>query len=81
MRATKDSGFKCKSCGKQDKGAMQISSSTMTAIKYIVMSPPKKLFSFNLSEESLKEFEIVSKLYLNEKLDKDYKIDNNFKHF
>ena len=74
----KDSGFKCKSCGKQDKGAMQISSSTMTAIKYIVMSPPKKLFSFNLSDENKKELEIVSKLYLNDKLDKEYKLEGFF---
>lgn len=77
----RDSGFKCENCAKQDKGAIQIGEATVNAIKYTIMAPPKKLFSFNLSEESLKEFEIVSKLYLNEKLDKDYKIDNNFKHF
>lgn len=72
----KDSGFKCGACSRQDKGAVKISESTMTAIKYIVMSPPKKLFSFNVSEENKKELELISKLYLNDKLDKEYKIEN-----
>ena len=35
----------------------------------------KKIFSFNLSENASKEFEIVSRLYLNEKLEKEYKIE------
>lgn len=70
----KDSGLKCEKCGRQDKGAILISEGTATAIKYIVMAPPKKLFSFNLSEEALKELELVSKLYLNDKLDKEYKL-------
>lgn len=73
-----DSGLKCKTCATQDKGALKISDSTMTAIKYIVMSPPKKLFSFNLSDENIKELEIVSKLYLNDKLDKEYKLEGFF---
>ena len=44
----KDNGFKCENCGKQDKGALIMSESTVSAIKYIIMSPAKKLFSFNL---------------------------------
>lgn len=70
-----DSGFKCEVCCRQDKGAIQISEATITAIKYIVMAPPKKLFSFNLSEEARKELELVSKIYLNDKLDKEYKLE------
>ena len=73
-----DSGFKCETCSRQDKGAVQISESTMTAIKYIVMAPPKKLFSFNISEENMKELELVSKIYLNDKLDKEYKLEKLF---
>ncbi len=73
-----DSGFKCGACSRQDKGAVQISESTMTAIKYIVMAPPKKLFSFNISEENMKELELVSKIYLNDKLDKEYKLEKLF---
>lgn len=74
----KDSGLKCEKCGRQDKGAIQISEATVTAIKYIVMAPPKKLFSFNLSEEAQKELELVSKLYLNDKLDKEYRLEKLF---
>lgn len=70
----RDNGLKCSTCAKQDKGAIEISEATINAIKYIVLAPPKKLFSFNLSENGIKELEIVSKIYLNEKLDKEYKI-------
>lgn len=70
----KDSGLKCEDCSRQDKGAIAISDATMTAIRYIVMAPPKKLFSFNLSDEPKKELELISKLYLNDKLDKEYKL-------
>ena len=71
----RDNGFKCESCARQDKGAIQILEATQNAIKYIVLAPPKKLFSFNLSEESIKELEIISKIFLNEKLDKEYKME------
>ncbi len=73
-----DSGLKCENCGRQDKGAIQISEATAIAIKYIVMAPPKKLFSFNLSGEAQKELELVGKLYLNDKLDKEYKLEKIF---
>ena len=74
----RDNGLKCSTCAKQDKGAIEISEATINAIKYIVLAPAKKLFSFNLSENGIKELEIVSKIYLNEKLDKEYKIDKLF---
>lgn len=70
----KDNGFKCESCAKQDKSCLQMSESTATAIKYIVMVPAKKLYSFNLKDESLNELKLISKLYFNEKLEKEYKI-------
>ena len=74
----RDNGFKCESCSRQDKGAVEISASTTNAIKYIVLAPPKKLFSFNLSEQNIKELELISKIYLNEKLDKEYKLGKMF---
>ena len=74
----KDNGFKCESCSRQDKGVVEISVSTVNAIKYIVLAPPKKLFSFNLSEQKIKELELIAKIYLNEKLDKEYKLDKMF---
>ena len=70
----RDNGFKCAACGKQDKSCLQMSESTANAIKYIVMAPAKKLFSFNLKDESLNELKMITKLYFNEKLEKEYKM-------
>ena len=69
----KDNGLKCKICGKQDTSTIQISESTLNAIKYTVTAPPKKLYSFDLKDGALEEFKLVSKLYFNEKLEKEYK--------
>lgn len=74
----RDNGLKCETCSRQDKGSIEISEATQNAIKYIVLAPPKKLFSFNISEDSIKELEIISKIYLNEKLDKEYKLKKLF---
>ena len=68
----RDNGFKCEACGRQDKGCLQMSESTANAIKYIVMAPAKKLYSFNLKDESLNELKLITKLYFNEKLEKLY---------
>ena len=38
----KESGFKCKECGKQDKSAIEISNTTKDAIRYIVLADSKK---------------------------------------
>lgn len=74
----KDNGFKCGACAKQDKGVIQISKITLDAIKYIVLAPAKKIFSFNVNEETIKELEIISKVYLNQKLEKEYKLEELF---
>ena len=71
----RDNGFKCETCGRQDKSAIDMSESTKNAIKYVVTAPPKKVFSFNLKDESLEEFKLISKIYFNEKLEKDYKVE------
>ena len=68
----KDSGVKCTSCSRQDTGAIQISPSTWQALCYIVLSPAKKLYSFEISEENQKQLEIIAKLYMNDKLEKNY---------
>lgn len=74
----RDNGFKCEACSKVDKGAIQLSASTKTAIQYIVLADPKKIFSFQISEENLQELNLVSNLYFNEKLEKEYKVENLF---
>jgi len=68
----KDNGVKCKKCKSQDKGAISISTSTYMALKYIVQAPSKKLFNFNLKDESLKELKLLSSIYFNQKLEKNY---------
>ncbi|MCI8481768.1 MAG: hypothetical protein HFJ27_01440 [Clostridia bacterium] len=57
---------------------MQISSATKDAILYITLAPPKKLFSFNISENCRKELELIAKIYVKEKLEKDYKLEELF---
>ncbi len=74
----KDNGFKCDACGRQDKSSIQISESTKNAIKYVVTAPPKKLFSFELKDGALEEFKLISKIYFNQKLEKEYIIENLF---
>ncbi len=74
----RDNGFKCEACSKIDKGAIRISDSTKTAMQYIVLADPKKIFSFQISEENLQELNLVSNLYFNEKLEKEYKVESLF---
>ncbi len=74
----KDNGFKCTVCSKQDKSCVSMNENTRNAIKYIIMSPAKKIFSFNLKDESLIELKMIADLYFNEKLEKEYKLEELF---
>ena len=58
-----------------DKSVIRMSDATLYAIRYIVMSDVKKLFSFNIPESSLEELKLISKVYLDEKLEKKYRFD------
>ena len=66
------SGFKCLSCGRVDKSCIELSDGCINAIRFIVLAPDKKVFSFNISDESRKELNLISKLYMNLKLEKEY---------
>lgn len=68
----KTDGLKCDTCGKQDTSAIQITEATKLALMYIVKSEPKKIYSFNITENVQKELELISKIYLTEKLEKNY---------
>ena len=72
----RDNGFKCKNCVQNDKGAIEISETTKDAIRYIILADAKKIFSFEIPEEAKTELILISKLYLNEKLEKEYTIKN-----
>ena len=74
----KDNGFKCTNCGKLDTSCIQISEATENAIKYSILADSKKIFSFSISENSLKELKIIADIYLNEKLEKEYKLEKLF---
>lgn len=73
-----DNGFKCSSCSKQDKGSISMSNPTRNAIMYIMSADPKKIFSFELSENCQRELELIANVYLNEKLEKEYKLEKLF---
>ena len=71
----RDNGFKCKTCAKNDTSAIEISDATQNAIRYIIGADPKKIFSFEISDKAYKELELVANVYLNEKLEKEYKLE------
>lgn len=74
----RDNGFKCKACSKQDTSCLEMSDATRNAIIYIMKADPKKIFSFELAENCRKELELISGVYLNDKLEKEYKIEKLF---
>ena len=71
----KDNGFKCENCGRQDKSAIQLSEGSRYALIYTIKSDAKKIFSFSISDNALKEFELISRIYFNEKMEKEYKVE------
>ncbi len=73
-----DNGFKCEACSKQDTSCITMSESTQSAIKYTITAPAKKIYSFHIKNESLEEFKLITKLYFNEKLEKEYKMEELF---
>lgn len=69
-----DNGFKCESCGRPDKGAINMNETTKDAIRYIILSDAKKIYSFQVPKETMEELKIISKVYLTEKLEKEYRV-------
>ena len=74
----RDSGFKCEACSRQDTSSIFMSESTANAIKYTISAPAKKVFSFSLKNESLEEFKLITRIYFNEKMEKEYKLEELF---
>lgn len=74
----RDNGFKCAACSKQDKSSIFMSESTANAIKYTISAPARKVYSFNLKNESLEEFKLITRIYFNEKMEKEYKLEEIF---
>jgi len=74
----RDNGFKCEVCSRQDKSTISMSQSTANAIRFTVTAPAKKIYSFNIKDESLEEFKLITKIYFNDKLEKEYKLEDLF---
>ena len=74
----RDNGFKCEPCSRQDKSSLYMSESTKNAIKYTITAPAKKLFSFDLRNEALEEFKLITRIFFNEKMEREYKIEEIF---
>ena len=70
----KDNGIKCEVCARIDKGAIKISEITYTSLLYILSSDAKKIFSFEIPEKDLEELRLLAGVYMNEKLEKEYKV-------
>lgn len=74
----KDNGLKCEPCSRQDSSSIFVSESTINAIKYTISAPAKKVFAFNLKNASLEEFKLVTSIYFNEKMEREYKLEEIF---
>lgn len=67
--SVKKNGMVCKKCGIIDKSLIELKPGTVAAINYIVNSDLKKLFSFNITDDVIKELQFFNKIYLKEKLE------------
>lgn len=70
----KDNGLKCEVCARLDKGAIKMSEVTYTSLIYILSADAKKIFSFEIPANDLEELNLISQIYTNEKLEKEYKV-------
>ena len=52
---------------------MNLNTSTLYAMQYVIASPVEKVYTFTLSDEVLKEFEKVIERYKDLYLDKTFK--------
>ena len=74
----KSDGFICELCGRNDTSSIYMSDNAKNAIIYIVNTSIKKIFSFNIPEDDKKTLILISKIYINEKLEKEYKLEDFF---
>lgn len=67
------SGLICEDCQKEFYTGITISESTVKALRYILKSDIKKIFSFTASDDILKELKLISIIYIQDKLEKEFK--------
>ncbi|MCX7710306.1 MAG: DNA repair protein RecO [Clostridia bacterium] len=74
-------GFLCRACKINDVHAIDISVGAYKTLRHIISSNLKDLFNFEVSEQVLNELSRISKKYLKDRLEKDYKKLDFLKHF
>ena len=65
----KKNGMVCSDCGIIDKSLIRMLPGTIAAIRYIVQSDLKRLFSFSVTDEIIREIQLFNKIYIKEKLE------------
>ncbi|MBR3281334.1 MAG: DNA repair protein RecO [Clostridia bacterium] len=70
----KDDGVKCGPCSKLDKSVIRLNKTTFSALIYALSCDSKKLYSFEIPEESINELKLLTKIYTSQKLDKSYEV-------
>lgn len=58
----------CSACSQAAPGFYGLSKGAMTALRYLVLTEPKKMFSFQVSEESLEQLSQCTEAYVLERL-------------
>ena len=76
-----NSGLVCGECVNLNGRVIPLLPGTVKALKYIMHISPQKLYSFSLSEDSVKELGVISKKYIKEHLGKEYNKLDYLKHF
>lgn len=68
-----ENGLVCSSCGGEKTGLITVSEPTVNALRYIIKSDIRRLFSFSASDMVLKELKLVNEIFIKEKLEKEFK--------
>lgn len=68
----KDDGVKCEICKRLDKGVLNLSKTTFSALIYVLSCESKKIFSFEIPQEAIEELKLLAQIYIAQKLEKEY---------
>lgn len=60
----KDNYLYCAGCCSPNENMIRLSNGALAAVRYILLAEPKKLFSFNISNESLKQLSECAEKYM-----------------
>lgn len=70
----KDNGIKCSACAKQDTGTIKLDVTSFSTLIYILSCEPKKIFAYDIPQNSIEELRVLAQVYLAEKLEKEYRV-------